>query len=80
MFSPPYSLLPISQLAKVADIAMTETDDQSVWIKAFTPEQRAQQQEADANAWNGIIGIILAIVAFGSSSAAIVVWAITKFG
>ena len=69
----------IQQLAKVANTVMTETDDQSVWLKSFTPEQRNQQQEADAEAWNGIIGILLAIVAFGSSSAAIVVWAITKF-
>ena len=70
---------PLEHLAKVADIVMTESDHQSVWIKAFTPEQRAEQQEADVEAWNGIIGILLAIVAFGSSSAALVVWAITKF-
>ena len=58
---------------------MSDTEHQAVWVQAFTKEQRDEQREADAAAWRGIIGILLAIVAMGSSSAAVVVWAITKF-
>jgi len=58
---------------------MGEADHQPVWIQSFTEDQRNEQLEADASAWRGIIGILMAIVAMGSSMAALVVWAITKF-
>lgn len=58
---------------------MNETIQNEAWTTAFTDDQREEQLESDRDAWRGIIGILLAIVAVGSSMAAVVVWAITKF-
>ena len=58
---------------------MGDTEHQAVWMEAFSKEQRDEQQESDAAAWRGIIGILMVIVAMGASLAALTVWAITKF-
>ncbi len=51
-----------------------------VWRKSFSSEQQHKQLEDDKEAWYGIIGILLAIVTFGVSLAAAVVWGISVWG
>ena len=61
--------------------AMSAPDEhaehESAWASHFSPEQREQQQQVDRDAWNGIIGILLAIVCMGVTMGAGVVLAIT---
>lgn len=50
---------------------------ESAWQRSFTKEQRDEQRRLDSEAWNGIIGILLAIVVMGVTMGASVVLAIT---
>ncbi len=63
--------------APTAPTAQNEADHESAWMHSFTPEQREEQMKVDRDAWNGIIGILLAIVAFGVTLGVAVVSAIT---
>jgi hypothetical protein len=53
------------------------TDDESAWRTHFSPEQREEQEQVDRDAWNGIIGLLLAIVIMGVTMGVAVVTAIT---
>lgn len=53
------------------------TDHESAWLTHFSPEQREEQVQVDRDAWNGIIGILLAIVIMGVTMGAAAVAAIT---
>ena len=50
---------------------------ESAWQRSFSQEQRDEQLRVDREAWNGIIGILLAIVVLGVTMGASVVLAIT---
>ena len=58
----------------------TESAHHEVWESTFSSEQQELQMEEDKQAWAGIIGILLAIVTFGVTLAAVVVWGITAWG
>ena len=51
----------------------------STLTRSFSNEQISQQIEEDNEAWRGIIGILMAIVFFGTSLAGVVVWAISRW-
>ncbi len=70
-----------SQLSKSANPHMTAAKQTSddVWRKSFSSEQQVHQLEEDKEAWHGIIGILLAIVTFGVTLAALVVWCISAW-
>ena len=46
---------------------MTNQDHptESEWAKHFTPDQREEQLRVDREAWNGIIGTLIAIAFMG---------------
>jgi hypothetical protein len=50
---------------------------ESAWEQSFSEEERARQVKIDADAWNGIIGILLAITFMGVFMGACTVLAIT---
>ncbi len=58
---------------------MNTTNKPPTWIDSFTPEQRQQQVADDKEAWKGIIGILLCIVAIGVTMATLVVLAISRW-
>ena len=51
----------------------------SILARTFTNEQISQQMDEDHEAWRGIIGILMAIVFFGTTLATVVVWAISRW-
>lgn len=57
----------------------SDPGDRSVLRHAFSSSQIEQQLEEDRAAWRGIIGILIGIVSFGITLAAIVVWAISRW-
>ncbi|MEM7313059.1 MAG: hypothetical protein AAF497_07890 [Planctomycetota bacterium] len=59
--------------------ASEQHNEELAWLQSFSEDQRQEQMDADSEAWNNIIGILLAIVAVGVSMAGCVVWAISTF-